>query len=98
MTNKNSARVILAAHHFIRNVFKPLALRQPLLVFIGMLTLVGCKKDDDTLFTKMDASDTGIDFVNQNHETERSNILTYEYFYNGGGVAIGDINNDQLAD
>jgi hypothetical protein len=60
--------------------------------------LVSCSRNDDTLFSKLSERQTGIHFVNENHETERSNILTYEYFYNGGGVAVGDINNDGLAD
>lgn len=60
--------------------------------------LTGCSPGNETLFSKLPTSRTGIDFVNDNHETERSNILTYEYFYNGGGVALGDINNDGLTD
>jgi hypothetical protein len=52
----------------------------------------------ETLFTKLSSEKTGITFINVNIETEQNNILTYEYFYNGGGVAIGDINNDGLAD
>lgn len=49
-------------------------------------------------FTRLDDGETGIEFVNENTETENSNILSYEYFYNGGGVALGDINNDGLLD
>ncbi len=60
--------------------------------------LCACSRAGETLFSKLDASDTGIDFENLNYETERSNILIYEYFYNGGGVALGDINNDGLPD
>ena len=41
---------------------------------------------------------TGIQFVNTVHDTKELNILNYRNFYNGGGVAIGDINNDGLAD
>jgi len=44
------------------------------------------------------SKDTGIEFTNAIHETEISNIFNYEYFYNGGGVAVGDINNDGLTD
>ena len=43
-------------------------------------------------------ADTGIDFVNQVDDRNDFNVLTYRNFYNGGGVAIGDINNDGLAD
>jgi len=60
--------------------------------------LAACTSEEKTQFTKLDEASTGIGFVNENHETERSNILTYEYFYNGGGVALGDINNDGLLD
>jgi len=41
---------------------------------------------------------TGIQFSNTVHDTKELNILNYRNFYNGGGVAIGDINNDGLAD
>lgn len=51
-----------------------------------------------TLFERLDASNTGISFENRLTETESSNILAYEYFYNGGGVAVGDFNNDGLPD
>lgn len=50
----------------------------------------------DTLFTLQ--TDTGIVFANTLEETERLNPYTYKNFYNGGGVAIGDINNDGLLD
>ena len=41
---------------------------------------------------------TGIDFTNTVTDTKELNIINYRNFYNGGGVAIGDINNDGLAD
>lgn len=44
------------------------------------------------------AQDTQITFKNQLTESEQLNILSYEYFYNGGGVAAGDFNNDGLTD
>jgi len=50
------------------------------------------------LFEYLDSSQTGIDFENIIKESERFNFLLYEYLYNGGGVAIGDINNDGLPD
>ena len=43
-------------------------------------------------------NDTGIQFSNEVHDTKELNILNYRNFYNGGGVAIGDINNDGFAD
>lgn len=50
------------------------------------------------LFEYLDSSHTGIEFENTIQESERFNFLLYEYLYNGGGVAIGDINNDGLPD
>ena len=52
----------------------------------------------ETLFQLLDPLQTGVDFVNHLQETEELNIIQYLYFYNGAGVAIGDINNDGLAD
>ncbi len=49
-------------------------------------------------FVEMEAKHTGVHFVNQLTETEYNNIMTYEYMYNGGGVAVGDLNNDGLVD
>src|SRR5688572_699326 len=41
---------------------------------------------------------SGIFFSNRLYEDENLNIITFEYFYNGAGVGIGDINNDGLQD
>nr|WP_319264981.1 VCBS repeat-containing protein [uncultured Draconibacterium sp.] len=41
---------------------------------------------------------TGIDFKNEVHDTKQASILDYLNYYNGGGVAVGDINNDALPD
>ena len=54
--------------------------------------------DRAPLFSLLGSKDTGIDFVNEVVDGEKFNILTYRNFYNGGGVAIGDINNDSLPD
>ncbi len=55
-------------------------------------------REDKALFKEMDANSTGIDFVNKVENKAHLNILYYLYFYNGGGVATGDINNDGLTD
>lgn len=52
----------------------------------------------DGLFTRLEPKATGIDFSNDINEDESYNILTYEYLYNGGGVSVGDVNNDGLTD
>ena len=49
-------------------------------------------------FTLLPPDSTGVDFNNIIKENEGLNVLAYEYFYNGGGVAVGDINNDGLPD
>src|SRR5210317_1574515 len=56
------------------------------------------KINKDALFTKLNSSDTGIDFINKVENEKDFNIFNYRNFYNGGGVAIGDINNDGLPD
>jgi enediyne biosynthesis protein E4 len=67
--------------------------------FFLFIIFVSCSKgNSDSLFTKLDASLTGIDFQNEVKNGKNMNIFKYRNFYNGGGVAIGDINNDGLAD
>src|SRR6476620_1738119 len=56
------------------------------------------KTSGNELFTLLDAKETGITFQNTLTEGLNTNILMYEYFYNGGGVAAGDFNNDGLVD
>jgi hypothetical protein len=75
------------------------------------LLLVSCKPNNPTsqqtdspagppLFTSLSPSETGLDFVNDLKEDVMSeyNVLSYEYYFNGGGVGIGDVNNDGLPD
>ncbi len=62
------------------------------------LLLNACKKNEDTLFESMPSEVTGIDFINRSLERKDFNIFSYRNFYNGGGVAIGDVNNDGYAD
>ena len=50
------------------------------------------------LFKSVPNSQTGINFANMLKETPDLNIIAYEYFYNGGGVGLGDFNNDGLID
>ncbi len=64
------------------------------------LILFGCggSKEENTLFQSIDPKNSGIDFSNVLDFDQAFNIYTYRNFYNGGGVAIGDVNNDGLQD
>jgi hypothetical protein len=75
------------------------------LLFIAFLLSCNGKKNAGSnannpsqVFELLDPAKTKIDFVNEVSDGENFNILTYRNFYNGGGVAIGDINNDSLPD
>lgn len=67
------------------------------LLFFSLL-LLGCGQKEGEAFKLLDAEKSGVNFSNNITETDDLNILDYLYFYNGGGVAIGDINNDGLPD
>ena len=60
--------------------------------------LLACHTDPKPLFESLPASETGVDFVNRSLDKKNFNIFNYRNFYNGGGVAIGDMNNDGLPD
>lgn len=75
-----------------------------LLFFTSALTLVACKHNDNSFdkrnstFQLMPSSQTGINFNNKVIEDGEFNVFNYRNFYNGGGVAIGDVNNDGKPD
>jgi enediyne biosynthesis protein E4 len=56
------------------------------------------QRKTDTLFETIAPTDSGINFTNTVENTDEMNIFNYRNFYNGAGVAIGDINNDNLPD
>ena len=69
--------------------------------------LIGCNKDNAGLegiasskvgFEMLRKDQTGLDFENELHQTSEFNVFNYMYFFNGGGVAAGDFNNDGLVD
>ena len=69
----------------------------PLLVATGCQS-VSEKADSSGAFRLIEPSESGITFNNQIQDVPDANILLYEGFYDGGGVSIGDINNDGLQD
>lgn len=74
-------------------------LKYPLILIIFFVGFYSCKnKNSAVLFTSLDKDETGINFQNTFFEDGPLNVANYIYFYNGGGVAIGDINNDSLPD
>ena len=67
------------------------------IIIANLLFLTSCKQES-TLFTALSPQDTGVDFQNTITESDSLSILTFEYMNNGGGVALGDFNNDSLPD
>jgi len=74
--------------------------RHIIFLFSIVLLLAACshKEKQSTLFEEQSPEETGITFLNKVVQSGDNNVLNYPYFFNGGGVAIGDINNDGLAD
>ncbi len=74
-------------------------------VFILLFAGISCQQkerpDEEASgpqFTQLDPTQTNVQFVNALPEGPFRNILRYQYYYNGGGVAIGDVNGDELPD
>lgn len=84
-----------SAIHFRRNIICAAGL-------LAALFLSGCKKKDGKMFTLMPSSVTHANFINKlDYDTQlkkKFNVYTFRNFYNGAGVALGDINNDGLID
>lgn len=81
------------------------------LIYLLLLSIIACSqpKNENSnqkiqsepaqkLFEKLPGELTGINFINPLQENKDINVINYEYLYNGGGVAAGDINNDGLVD
>ena len=72
-----------------------------LLLFVFGLLFVFASCDNTSYnkqFTLLTSDKTGVDFVNKLNEDNSLNYFTYPYIYMGGGVSVGDINNDNLDD
>ncbi|MEO8853645.1 MAG: VCBS repeat-containing protein [Ginsengibacter sp.] len=72
-----------------------------------ILIIAGCNNQETAkekspsgpaLFKLLSPENTHVDFSNNLTEGPNTNVLLYEYFYNGGGVAVGDLNGDGLQD
>ncbi len=69
-----------------------------ILIGLAALLFIGCSKNKNQLFEKLSPDVSNVKFLNQLDESKNISILDYLYYYNGGGVALGDINNDGLVD
>lgn len=70
-----------------------------IVVLILCFSIVACSsKQQTTLFESLPSSQTNISFTNKLEKHKLFSILYYLYYYNGGGVSTGDINNDGLPD
>jgi enediyne biosynthesis protein E4 len=70
-----------------------------IILLLCCVTLLYCgKTNEKKLFSIVRGSDAGIDFKNTIATSDTLNALSFEYIYNGGGVGIGDFNNDGLED
>ena len=65
---------------------------------LASLLFISCSKNENLLFEKLSSEESNVKFNNQLDASKNISILDYLYDYNGGGVALGDINNDGLVD
>ncbi|MDO5971289.1 VCBS repeat-containing protein [Flavivirga aquimarina] len=82
--------------------------QKPWFYIFSLCLFFGCKEEQakqevvvvekETLFKSLSSKETGIRFNNTIQENPNNFFIVYNYAYNGGGVAIGDINNDGLSD
>ena len=78
----------------MRNLFNTISI----FALIFLVICCGTPAEKDTLFQLLPSSETGVKFNNRLTESDSFNVLTFEYIYNGGGVGVGDVNNDGLSD
>ncbi|MCB0669198.1 MAG: VCBS repeat-containing protein [Saprospiraceae bacterium] len=71
---------------------------QCIIYFLALFIFSCQNKNSKTLFQNISHNKSGITFKNTLRETPEFNVMNYSYFYNGGGVATGDVNNDGLCD
>ena len=74
------------------------SMTKSLLIYICAILLIGCQQKEALLFKSVSPTQSNVHFQNDVTESEDLSILDYLYFYNGGGVSIGDINKDGLPD
>jgi hypothetical protein len=82
------------------NPLPTISFRRSAIVTALAVLLSACSRAESAapLFELLRPNETGVTFVNELPESPEFNILNYLYYYNGGGVAAGDIDNDGLPD
>lgn len=68
------------------------------IIIVVITTSCAKQQEKDFLFKRLSPDKTGISFNNIIKDDIDHNIMNYIYYYNGGGVSVGDINNDNLPD
>ena len=69
------------------------------ILLLGLLSLLSCSnKKEENLFQIQNNETIGMSFQNDLSFDQKFNVYTYRNYYNGGGVSLGDINNDGLID
>lgn len=96
LTTQDLDPVSLESDSFAR----PAASMRRLTTVWAVLALMACGGEPKSapLFELLSPQSTGVNFVNQLPETSDFNIINYLYYYNGGGVAVGDVDGDGLQD
>ncbi|MEX2234938.1 MAG: VCBS repeat-containing protein [Cyclobacteriaceae bacterium] len=79
-------------------IFEIMRLNYSFYIFFTFAILFLQCRQSPKQFTLIPAEESGLHFRNDLTETQHNNIMTYEYSYNGGGVAVGDVNDDGFAD
>tara|TARA_B110000037_G_scaffold24189_2_gene27766 strand:- start:3113 stop:6454 length:3342 start_codon:yes stop_codon:yes gene_type:complete len=93
-------------HRFKYSIFKKEQMKnsrinyKTVMMLLAVILLgISCTQNNKSvLFQTISSGESGVDFSNDILETEKMNILEYIYMYNGGGIAVGDVNNDGLSD
>src|SRR5882724_10984148 len=92
----------LFSKYYLRNINQTIACSRIIGLFFIIIVSGACNSfnssNDPALFEVLDHDKTGLNFTNKLNPTEDFNVLSYMYFYNGGGVGAGDFNNDGKID
>jgi len=83
----------MRSDHILRSVWKASAF-----LTLAALSACGENAEEEARFQLLTHSQTGLEFGNELRQTSEFNVFNYMYFFNGGGVAAGDFNQDGLPD